>query len=221
MINAAIFDLDGLLIDSEPLWEEATISTFKDLGVHVTLEMCWKFKGMRIDDAMAYVYSISPWNHKSFAETELSIMDEVERLIRLKGRAKEGCFTILNFFKEQGIPMAIASSSWMRVIQTAVEKLEIANYFVIIHSAQFEKQGKPYPDIYLTTAKKLGVIPDECLVFEDSFHGVVSGKSAGMKVVAVPDSSVWEDGRYEEADMKLRSLSEFDVEQLNKLNKIK
>lgn len=217
MIQAALFDLDGLLIDSEPLWEEATMLAYKEIGIDVTLDMCYACKGMRIDDAIKYIYDISPWEQYSFKEVELEILNKVEILISTKGIAKEGVNEILDFCKQHNLKTAVASSSMMRVIKTALKKLGLENFFNFVHSAEFEEYGKPHPAIYLTTAKKIGIEPQKCLVFEDAIHGVIAGKAAQMKVVAVPDSYTWKDTRFDIADIKLKSLIDFNNKIYNKL----
>ena len=129
----------------------------------------------------------------------------------------EGLEYILSFFESHNITLALASSSKVQIIETVLEKLKIKNRFKLYHSAQFEKQGKPHPAVFITTAKKLGVEPSNCLVFEDSINGVISAKAAGMKVVALPDKYLTGDDKFKIADLIISSLNEFGEKQFQNL----
>ena len=93
----------------------------------------------------------------------------------------------------------------------------IGHYFKIIHSAEEEQYGKPHPSIFLSAAQKMGVKPTECLVFEDSFHGIIASLAAKMKVVAIPDKMHKNSAKFEIATVKLGSLLEFDAQCLSHL----
>ena len=105
--------------------------------------------------------------------------------------------------------VAIASSSSPRLIDAVCDRLGLAGIHVRC-SALDEARGKPAPDVYLTAVRRLGVAPAHCLAMEDSLHGVVSAKSAGLRCVAVPDPLLAADPRYREADLVLSSLTQFD-----------
>jgi beta-phosphoglucomutase-like phosphatase (HAD superfamily) len=121
-------------------------------------------------------------------------------------------------FRSKGLPMAVASSSDLKIINAVMDKFEISGYFNVIHSAEFEDYGKPHPAIYLTTAKKLGVLPNECLAIEDSLNGLRSAIAAGTKTAAVPDVKFFNNSEFDIADMKLGSLEELNEEKLSELN---
>jgi beta-phosphoglucomutase-like phosphatase (HAD superfamily) len=196
MIKAAIFDLDGLLIDSEPLWEEAEMNVFARLGILVTKDICMKVKGLRIDESIKYICSLFPVTNPDYKKLETDIMFEVKRLILEKGKGMPGGVYILHFFRARGMKIALASSSKMEIIQSALKKLGISQNFHFIHSAEYEEFGKPHPSIFITAAKNLGVNPTECVVFEDSLHGVIAAKAARMKVVALPEEASRNDQRF-------------------------
>ena len=126
-------------------------------------------------------------------------------------QALAGVYTLLDELKQQNIPMALASSSAMSLIEAVVDKLNIRNYFQLLWSAEYEPFGKPHPGIFITTAKKLGVLPSQCLVFEDSVNGVIAAKAARMKCIAVPDSASLNDPRFAIADITVSSLLEVEV----------
>lgn len=210
MIKAIIFDMDGLLIDSEPFWEEAEIEIFNKIDVPVTYEGTFNTMGLRIDEVVEYWYKKYPWIEPSKKQIEKEIVKKVIELVNKKGEVLPGVFEILKHFWNQKIPMAIASSSQMSIINAVIKKLEIKKYFQLICSAEYEKFGKPDPGIYLTTAKKLGLKPEDCLVFEDSPNGVISAKKAGMICIAVPSKKINGDSRFKLADKTINSLSDFD-----------
>jgi len=217
MIQAIIFDMDGLLIDSEPLWEEAELEVFNQVGVPLTSEMTKQTMGLRVDEVVQHWFDLYPWKDISHKEIEAKIVEKVIALIKEKGTAKEGVNEMIRFFKDKNMPMAIASSSSMDIIETVVKKLHIKNNLDVIYSAEHEQYGKPHPGVYITAAQKLGIASDKCLAFEDSPNGVLAAKAAKMKCVAVPDQKMKNDRRFGIADIILDSLSEFNLELLNKL----
>ncbi len=207
MIKAVIFDMDGLLIDSEPFWQQAEMEVFKEVGIHLTLEMCLQTTGLRIDEVTQYWFNKQPWEGTALHTITNKIVDTVIHKIQTEGVMKEGVFQTLEFFKQQNIPMAIASSSYHRLINAVVEHLNISHYFQHLVSAEDDIYGKPHPSVYIRTAEKLGVPPTTCLVYEDSFNGVLAAKAARMKTVAIPEVK---DARFIIADKILHSLEEWN-----------
>mgnify|MGYP001576064060 CR=1 FL=1 len=218
MIKAIIFDMDGLLIDSEPLWEEAEIRTFTVVGVPLTPEMTKQTMGLRVDEVVEHWYSRYPWKDQSKKETEAIIVKNVIDLVKAKGKAREGVSEIIQLFKQQGLPMGIASSSQTDIINAVLEKLLIAGDMGVIYSAEHEPYGKPHPGVYITAAKELKVAPENCLAFEDSPNGVLAAKAAKMKCVAIPDPKMKDDKRFYIADRTINSLLDFDVNVLKSFN---
>lgn len=221
MIKAVVFDMDGLLIDSEPLWYEAKIKAFGKVGLHLTYEMCRQSSGLRLDGVIDYWYNKYPWNTSSNSKKEVAddLLKIVMDLMEKKIEKMPGVDNALNFVKIKGVKIALASSSPLKMIKLVLRKLEIENYFDEVLSAEFEEYGKPHPAIYLKSAQSLGISPEQCLVFEDSPNGLLSAKSAKMKCVCVPDKSQRNDPRFGIADEILSSLSEFNEEVWDKLNK--
>ncbi len=216
-IRAAIFDMDGVLIDSEPLWQEAERRVFGQLGLELTPEMCLETLGMRVDQVVRHRYARQPWNGPALQEVEDAILAEMERLIAERGVAMPGVHRILGLLREHGIRLALASSSYMRIIRAVLGKLELQNAFEVVHSAEFEAQGKPHPAIYLTTLEKLGVPASEAVAFEDSPNGVRAARAAGLKTVCIPYPDLRDDPVFDQADLKLTSLLEFEVTHLQTL----
>lgn len=217
MLQAIIFDMDGLLIDSEPIWREAEKEIFAEVGIILTDEMCFTTVGLRIDEVVNHWHSKFPWKNPSQEVIKEKVIDKVIELILKKGEILPGVIQTIEYFHSKNYPLAIASASSIRIIDSVIEKLKIKKYFTIIHSAEFEEYGKPHPAVFISTAKKLNVLPQNCLVFEDSLNGVIAGKAARMKVIAVPEPIHFENSRFNIADMKLKSLLDFDSSTITKL----
>ena len=210
-MNAAIFDMDGLLIDSEPLWQDAEIAVFGELGVPLTRSMCRETMGFRIDHVVRHWHQRFPWQGPSFDEVESRIVASVGELIRERGAPMPGVNETIAALSDAGYRLAVASSSPMRLIRLALEQLQIIDRFEVLHSAESESQGKPHPAVYATTMTRLAVEPGCCIAFEDSVAGVRSAKSAGAYVVAVPDRSQRSNPGFAIADSVLDSLTAFSL----------
>jgi sugar-phosphatase len=120
-----------------------------------------------------------------------------------------GLIEIIEWLSAKKIPMALASSSPMQLINGLMKHYGIFNVFQVICSAEHEEQGKPHPAVFLTTSRKLALLPEELLVFEDSFNGVIAAKAARMKCVAIPAKEHYNQTRFTAADLVLPSLSVF------------
>lgn len=186
MVKAAIFDMDGLLIDSEQFWRLSQKETLANVGIKLTNIDVLYTMGWRIDEVVAYWYSKQPWDGPTNSQIQQQIVDRVIEFIKSDGAPMPGVIKTLDFFIAKNIPMAIASSSSETIIDTVVDKLNIRKYFEHIYSAQHEQYGKPHPGTFISTANLLDVPPTNCLVFEDSPYGVLAAKAAKMKCVAVP-----------------------------------
>jgi HAD superfamily hydrolase (TIGR01509 family) len=220
MINAVIFDLDGVIIDSEPLWKEAEKKIFKTVGINLTNEMCRQTTGLDCIDTVNHWYEYKPWKGRKAEDIRDDIYDELLILIKKKGELKEDVERVIDLFKERKISMAVASSSPLEIINAVLHTFRLGRKFSVVHSSELERSGKPHPAVYLSTARMLGKEPSECLAFEDSYYGALSAHNAGMKVIAVPDSDDYEDSRFDFADLKIRSFKEFGEDQLNYLNNL-
>ncbi|MBN1252019.1 MAG: hexitol phosphatase HxpB [Bacteroidales bacterium] len=208
MIEAVIFDMDGVIIDSEPMWEIAEIEIFKELGIEMTVDMCMEMKGRKIDEVVLHWYNIFKWNKISVNEVVEKIISKMQELISEKGEAMTGLYEILDYFKSKNLKIGLASSSKMELIDNVVDKLKIREYFNVIHSAEYEKAGKPEPDVYLRTAKKIGFKVENIIAIEDSYLGIISAKKAGMRTIAIPAENVYTDEKFLIADFKIKQLND-------------
>ncbi len=193
MIKAVIFDMDGLIIDSEPLWRKSEMEVFHSMGYHFTEEMCIQTMGMRINEVVKYWHDQFIWSTPTIDQVIENIQNKLIENVMNHGKALEGVDVAIKCLKSKNILTAIASSSSFKIIAAVTEKLKLENKFDLIHSAENEIEGKPHPAVFLTTANKLGVKPEECLVLEDSNFGMQAGINAGMKVIVIPEKDTQPD----------------------------
>jgi len=198
--------MDGLLIDSEPLWRRAEISVLHAVGIPLTDEMCKETMGSRLDEMVAYWHARFPWTGKSQEKIGMEILDQVTALISNEGQPMPGVVEVLDLLVEQNKSLALASSSPCELIEAVLDRLDIKHAFPVVCSAVNEKLGKPDPGVYLTAASKLGIDPNRCVAFEDSPAGVASAKAAGMSVVAVSQETRKE--KLFQAELVVDSLEE-------------
>jgi sugar-phosphatase len=216
-IRAVVFDMDGLLIDTEPIWRRVEIEIFGRLGLHLTEEQCMETMGVRVAQVVELWHSRRPWQGPPTAEVTQQIVDGVIAHVLAEGQPMPGVLEALDMVHAAGLPIAIASSSSEGMIRAVIRRLKIERYIQVICSADDEAEGKPHPAVYLRAAERLRVPPDECLALEDSPTGVLAAKAAGMYCIAVPDRFLAGDPRMDEADLRLDSLAEFTPELLSGL----
>jgi mannitol-1-/sugar-/sorbitol-6-/2-deoxyglucose-6-phosphatase len=217
MIRAVVFDMDGLLIDSEPLWRLAEVEVFNGIGVPLTEELAFTTMGLRTDELVEHWYARYPWNGPTLKEIEARIDSRVVDLVRERGAPLPGVLELVTLLRDRGLPLAIASSSTSELIATVVRQIGLADAFRVLQSAEHEPYGKPHPGVYIAAANALGVSPTECLAFEDSANGLLAAKAARMRCIAVPEPAVRQDRRFCIADATLDSLADFRLELLDQL----
>lgn len=187
-VQAVIFDLDGTLIDSMWIWDKIDTDYLTELGFekpnnlkdeicHLSFEQtaCYfkdKFKiSTSINDIM------NTWHNMAYNHYKNTI------------KLKEGVIEFLNILKEKNIKIALATSSSPKLLEVSLKSNGIYDFFDVITTTDEVDRGKDYPDIYLLSAKKLSVAPENCIVFEDILPAVKGALSAGMKVVAIYDEA--------------------------------
>lgn len=205
-LNTVIFDMDGLLIDSEPLWQEAGKELMAQYGKTLTPAQYETTIGLRTREWVEhwFRYFEIPFHTVDIAEQH--ILEIVEKKIRYKGRSMPGVQYILEYFKARNFKIGLATSSPMLLANTVVDLLEIRSFFTAITSAQHLPYGKPHPQVYIDCAKKLDAPAETCLCFEDSFNGLIAAKAAKMKCIVVPAGNQGNDKRWGAADLKVSSL---------------
>jgi mannitol-1-/sugar-/sorbitol-6-/2-deoxyglucose-6-phosphatase len=209
-ITGVVLDMDGLLIDTEPVWRTAEKEVFAELGVELTEADLLDTTGLRIDELAAAFLSRRPPSADPPSPSPAEVADRITDLVvDYVGRAGEpmpGVPEAIALFERSGLRLAIASSSPERLIDAVCARLGLD--IDIRCSALDEPRGKPAPDVYLAAARRLRLTPARCLAVEDSPAGVVAAKAAGMTCVAVPDPLLTGDSRYRRADLVLPSLTE-------------
>ena len=206
--HAVTFDLDGVLADSEPWWNQIDTKLLAEHGV--------SYRGEYHRNVLGVSYRIAV----EFYKNAFQICASVEEMMRRRGEIATDFFakrvglfpsarTTLEQLVEMKVPLAIATSSVSVSAHPFLDRTGIRNLFGVVVTGDEVQRGKPHPDIYLRTSKKLGIRPEECLVIEDALTGVAAAKAANMRVAAIPDRRFMDPREYEkEADYVLGSLSE-------------
>lgn len=207
-IEAVLFDMDGVLIDSEPLWKIALVRVFHNLGFELEPMQFAKTVGLRIDEVVAYWRQVYPWENRSNEQVVDDILNEVCHLIQERGEPLVGAIELIDFLKSRNIKIGLGTSSFHQVIQAVLQKLGMESAFESVRSAEDEQYGKPNPAVYLSCAAALGVDPSHCAVIEDSHNGLLSAKSAGMTAILVPEKIHQRHPYFVIADYEFKDLME-------------
>lgn len=206
-ILAAIFDMDGLLIDSEPLWERAEIEIMADLGVDTTRRHeLPDLLGLRIDVVVGLWFAQQPWPGPDCAEVTARIITRAVSLIEETRPLLPGVREAIALCKNQGLKVGLASASPLLMLEKVLALFALRDQFDALMSAETLPYSKPHPQVYLDCAAKLGVAPLSCVALEDSVNGMVASKAARMRAIVVPDAQNQHDPRYALADVKLTTL---------------
>lgn len=209
MIKAFIFDMDGVIIDSEPLYYKADRMVINDFGIDIPDEEMNKYVGISCKTVWSDIkekYNVNAAIDEILARHALykKGVFENEEL-----QAINGVNELLADLKEKKISIGLASSSPREFIEQILKSLNIIDYFEVIVSGEELKNGKPAPDIFLKAAELLNTEPDDCVVLEDSSNGVKAAKSAGMKCIAYKNLN---------SGIQDLSLADIIVNTLEKLN---
>jgi mannitol-1-/sugar-/sorbitol-6-/2-deoxyglucose-6-phosphatase len=208
-LRAVIFDMDGLLVDSEPLWAEAADEVFKWYGVSLTKQQYDSTTGLRTREFVQWWFNHFKIGDEELGRAEQKIIELILQKVKTKARIMPGVDHIFDFFYRRQFKIGLASSSPIELIEIVVEMTGISRFLQSVASAQDLPYGKPHPMVYLNCAESLGVDPTQCICFEDSFNGMIAAKAAKMKCVVVPHHSQLKDERWGAADLKLSSLQNF------------
>ncbi|MDD7570006.1 MAG: hexitol phosphatase HxpB [[Actinobacillus] rossii] len=208
MIKAVIFDMDGTLIDSQPIWYQVSTDFFQKNGFPVTMDDMIKLTGSPVAKLVDYVLQAHGQKDKARAQLVTELMDYAVFEILAAKPLLPNVKDVLAQLKQQGIKIAVASASPRNMLQGIVDSCGIAEYFDYLASAEELDYNKPHPAVYLHAAQQLGVSVAECFAVEDSVLGMISGKAASMKTVVIPAQAEWDDSRWALADFKLANIAE-------------
>ena len=189
IIKGLIFDMDGLLIDTERLSFEALVYDCRQRGFELTMEQFLGIRSLSIAKCEEKFkgYFGEDFDFKDSFEKHFEYMQE--HIDKYGVPMKKGADSILKFAREQGLSIALATSTPLPIAEGYLRSLGLWEYFDKVQSAANIKNGKPAPDVYLAASSLLGLDPSECMAFEDSPNGVRSASSAGCITVMVPDLS--------------------------------
>ncbi|WP_319379795.1 hexitol phosphatase HxpB [Thiomicrorhabdus sp.] len=216
VIQAVVFDMDGLIVDSEPYWKQAEKRVFSSLGCNVTMEDQLQTANLTTEAVTDYWYRKSPWRQMSKHQAEAAVIEEVDALLSAQCVSKPGFFEAMAVCREAGIKIGLASNAPLCLCRTVIRALNCQDAFDCVLSSQMVAAGKPRPDIYLHALASLKVDAVRALALEDSPTGARAAKSAGMKVVGVPSEAHYFEPMLALADVVLESLAEFDARLLQK-----
>lgn len=209
-LKAVIFDMDGLLIDSEPLWREAGCETLAAFDHELSHEQYESSTGLRTEEWVDYWFQVFQIDPSRAGEAVEMIIDKAIEKIDAHAPIMPGAHQAIATAKKQGLRVGLATSSPMRLVDVVLQKYFSTNTFDAICSAELLPYGKPHPAVYINCATALQVPPLACIALEDSFNGMIAAKAARMQCIVVPAPEGYHLPKWSAADKKVASLEEID-----------
>lgn len=216
-IKAVIFDMDGLLINSEPLWKQAADEILQKFNVKLTSKQYDLTTGLRTKEFITH------WFHHFQLPEHLQpeAVDDIINLVKAKVKDHPsfmpGVQYIIEYFLKKQYSIGIATSSPKSLADMVIDLIGIRSILGAVSTAEHLPYGKPHPQVYINCAAALMVPATDCLCFEDSFNGMIAAKAARMKCVVVPTGHLANDSRWGAADLKISSLQNFNDLLMNHL----
>lgn len=204
-LKAVIFDMDGVLVDSEGFWAEAEREVFSSYGVQVTDDLASQTKYMTTKEVTEFWYSKFPWENPDIPSVEQEVVSKVIERIQTENCTMPGIEEFIKVLKSKEYKIGLATNAPLRIADAVLEKLQVRHFFDVVHSSELEEQGKPHPAVYLSSAQKLGISPEHCIAIEDSHSGLKAAKAAGMKTIIFTNNN--ESIHFEHADFKILSFT--------------
>jgi len=216
--SAVIFDIDGLLINSEPLWNKAATEIFRQYGIQLSEEQYAITTGLRSKEFVAHWLHLHKVPASEFDRAEQKVVTLALEMIDKEATLMPGVQNVFEFFINKEFKMGLATSSPVELIEWVKDKLGIRSYIHASCSAQQLPFAKPHPQVYLDCAAAMHTNPLACICFEDSFYGMIAAKAARMTCVVVPSAEHLKLEHWGAADLKLSSLQNFGALHFNRLN---
>jgi sugar-phosphatase len=218
-LTTAIFDMDGLIVDSEPLWYEAAIEVLNKYDIQLNQDLYNTSIGLRTKEFLHHWFTHFNISLSEIPKSEERITDIVISKVEKSCITMEGVHHAIELIKKRNFKIGLASSSPISLIETVIRKTGLKDVFTIKKSAENLPFGKPHPQVFLDCAEELHSKPTECFCLEDSFNGLIAAKAARMKCIVVPHPDQFNELRWNAADLKLTSLLSLTDEQLNNIQK--
>lgn len=187
MLEAAIFDLDGLMFDTEPIWVSAWEPAFKEQGLELKPSLVQRFFGMsqpRIEELVAQAYDNDP---RAVSAVREHVRLGIEEMLAHGAPKKPGLDELLVLLAEKGVPCAVASASPRTLVETHLRKGGVEGFFSAVIAGDDGLPSKPAPDVFVEAARRLNAAPASSLVLEDSPNGIRAASAGGFLSVMVPD----------------------------------
>lgn len=204
--TTAIFDMDGLLINSEPLWYEAAQECLMKFGMTIGEEQYVETTGLRTKEFLQHWFGVFEIDQAHIPSAEKEITDLVIAKVMDGGAMMEGVAETMELVKQSSLKVGLASSSPLALIKAVLDRINMQKYFSAICSAEFLPFGKPNPQVFINCSIELDSHPAACICFEDSFNGMIAAKAARMKCIVVPHPDQYHQERWNIADLRLNSL---------------
>lgn len=221
MIKGIIFDMDGVLIDSEPLWEKAATRYLKSIGVRLPSDQEFQqyvnthIRGRKWKEVVA-VFTEKLGAKESYEAITQGCLKELFIVFDKQLKLSPGTLNLLKLLKKNNYPMLLASSAPRKVINYVVKKFQLNKYIKYTYSGDNVTKGKPHPEIFLKSARKLKIPPSQIVIFEDSISGVRAAHRAGMKCIVLKQP--YTQNKYlKTADLIVKKLSEVKLNTIKKL----
>lgn len=204
--KAILFDMDGVLLDSEPLWRIAEYETFLPFGIQLKPEDFKNTTGLKTNEVVEYRIREFNLDNQLQLKLERSILDVVKELIRSRSQKNEGVDEISDWLNVNKIARIIATSSPEEVVETVLETLDLKSTFPQYISAAKFPHGKPHPEVYLKACETLQIQAFEATIIEDSVNGMIAGKAAKIHTSVVPEIENYNNPKFALADEKFHDL---------------
>lgn len=214
MIEAVVFDMDGVLIDSEPIWRVSERVVFARYDHHITDEQCRLTTGLRVEKVVAF------WEREAGrvigapGVVAREITDEVISRVSAEGFAIPGVYESVELALSLNLKIGLATASDMSLVDMTLKRLNLENTFEVITTAEHLEFSKPHPQVYMNACAELGVTCAHAVAIEDSLRGAISAKAALMRVVAVPDRGE-DPTKFAFCDVLLESLAQLSATHLS------
>lgn len=207
-VKAVIFDMDGLMVDTEPVGNRICVQSNKKFGYEITQDMLFDLIGRNAQSACAYLKETfgDDYPYEEIRKESMRLRKEYYQTHDIE--VKPGLYTLLAYLKESGIKMAVASSTMSETVLKNLKQIHVDHYFDCIIGGEQIVNGKPAPDIFLKALELLDVQNDEAVVLEDSKNGILASYYAKIPVICIPDIVKHTKDTLEKTYMVLESLDQ-------------